>query len=200
MAAKESHVRRLLLLSSSCLHGCEPFEYAKAEIENFFGSGVKEILFVPYALKDYAAYTQKVRDRFGKIGLQYKVTGIHEETHPAEAVKNAQAIFIGGGNTFRLLNSLHHLSLIPLIQKRVLEETRDDRITEYLELDPKYIVLGLKEGAWLRVEGDQATLGGTYGGRLFSAHNGDSKVHSTDIAPGTDVSYLLRGQLPPEKA
>ena len=56
---------------------------------------MKEILFVPYALKDYDAYTNKIRERFANIGLDYKVVGIHEETFAADAVKKAQAIFIG---------------------------------------------------------------------------------------------------------
>ncbi|XP_055336633.1 alpha-aspartyl dipeptidase-like [Paramacrobiotus metropolitanus] len=120
--SQEKCVRRLLLLSSSCLHGCAPFEYAKEDITRFFGSGVKEILFIPYALKDHNDYLEKTRKRFADIGLPYNVFGIHEAASPVEAVKKASAIFIGGGNTFRLLKSLYDLNLIQPIRKRILEE------------------------------------------------------------------------------
>jgi dipeptidase E len=52
---------------------------------------------------------------------------------------------------------------------------------------------GLKEGAWLRVEGDKAIVGGPFGGRIFTGRD-----KTLDIQPGTDVSYLLKGIAEPD--
>jgi hypothetical protein len=60
---------------------------------------------VPYALQDHDSYLNNVRARFAKIGLNYKVRGIHEETNPADAVAKAQAIFIGQ-SVFSMKNCL----------------------------------------------------------------------------------------------
>ena len=51
----------------------------------------------------------------------YEAEGIHQCECPVTAVNNAQAIFIGGGNTFRLLKTLYDNNLIQTIRKRVLE-------------------------------------------------------------------------------
>lgn len=56
------------------------------------------------------------------ITLGYEVEGIHKSANPLQAVRNAQAIFIGGGNTFRLLKTLYDNQLIDAIQKRVLQD------------------------------------------------------------------------------
>ncbi|KAI4790348.1 hypothetical protein KUCAC02_034689, partial [Chaenocephalus aceratus] len=74
-------------------------------ISQFFGRDVKRVLFVPYALHDRDAYTKTARDKFSSLG--YEVDGIHEAPDPVAAVREAEGIFIGGGNTFRLLKSLY---------------------------------------------------------------------------------------------
>lgn len=52
----------------------------------------------------------------------FEVKSIHNEENQVEAVQNSQAIFIGGGNTFRLLKKLYDLKLIDAIRKRVLQD------------------------------------------------------------------------------
>lgn len=64
--------------------------------------GIDELVFVPYALADHDAYTAKVREAFAPHGIA--VRGAHESSSPAEAVADAAAVFVGGGNTFRLLD------------------------------------------------------------------------------------------------
>ncbi|KAG5876951.1 hypothetical protein JTB14_031322 [Gonioctena quinquepunctata] len=112
--------RQLLLLSSSKVHGHEFLEYAENDIYDLLTDNkVSTVLFIPYALRDHDEYLRKVQQPFKKWG--FKVDGIHSQ-NPLEAVNNAQAIFIGGGNTFRLLKTLYELDLIEPIRKRVLKD------------------------------------------------------------------------------
>lgn len=113
--------RRLLLLSNSTMHNGEFLEFAADVIKDFFKkSSTKRILFVPYAHKDYTAYATKVRARLGEMG--FEVDSIHEAADPVSAVKAAQGIFIGGGNTFRLLRTLYESNTAEAIRIRCLED------------------------------------------------------------------------------
>lgn len=112
--------RRLLLVSNSTLHGSGYLDHCEQQIAQFFGTDVKQVLFVPYALHDRDAYTKTARDKFRTLG--YKVDGIHEAPDPVEAVRKAEGIFIGGGNTFRLLKSLYDNKVVTEIRRRVLED------------------------------------------------------------------------------
>ena len=113
MAAKE-----LLLISSSTIHGRRYLDHAEPEIRSLLGSAAR-VLFVPYALHDRDAYAAQARKRFEAMG--YALDSIHETVAPAKAVDDAEAIFIGGGNTFRLLNSLYQLGLLIPICRNVAE-------------------------------------------------------------------------------
>uniref|UniRef100_A0ACB8FZW2 Uncharacterized protein n=1 Tax=Sphaerodactylus townsendi TaxID=933632 RepID=A0ACB8FZW2_9SAUR len=110
---------RLLLTSNSTLHGGTYLGHCQLHIQDFLGPNVKRILFVPYALSDQDAYAKMARERFESLG--YGLDSIHESPDPREAVTKAEAIFIGGGNTFRLLKVLYDHGLIQLIRRRVLE-------------------------------------------------------------------------------
>lgn len=87
----------------------------------FFRYKVKNVVFVPYALKDYDSYTNTVKSTFKKFNLKYGVYGIHERQDPFQAVKEADAIFVGGGNTFLLLKTLYDNNLIDFIRDRVIK-------------------------------------------------------------------------------
>ncbi len=91
-------------------------DYAEEEIRDFLG-GTQKVLFVPFALHDQDAYTERVGQRLGQMG--YEVGGLHRAASPEDAVRDASAIFIGGGNTFRLLKSLYDLDLLSVIRERV---------------------------------------------------------------------------------
>ena len=110
--------RRLLLISNSTLHGGGYLDHAEEEIRNFL-PGAPPVLFVPYALFDRDAYAEQARRRFGKMGLA--LSGVHRAADPRRAVLEAAALFIGGGNTFRLLKALQDLSLLEPIRRRVAE-------------------------------------------------------------------------------
>ena len=94
---------RVLLISNSTLYGSGYLDHAATEISDFL-RGVKRVLFVPYALYDRDAYASLAQKRFEKLG--FELTSIHRAPVPAQAVDDAEAVFIGGGNTFRLLKAL----------------------------------------------------------------------------------------------
>uniref|UniRef100_A0A8C5MXE7 dipeptidase E n=1 Tax=Leptobrachium leishanense TaxID=445787 RepID=A0A8C5MXE7_9ANUR len=112
--------RRLLLISNSTLHGGGYLEHCKQHIQSFLGAEVKRVLFVPYALHDRDAYAKTARQAFESLG--YGLDSVHEAENPVDAVQKSQAIFIGGGNTFRLLKALYDKNLIPAIRKKVFED------------------------------------------------------------------------------
>uniref|UniRef100_A0A7N8XS66 dipeptidase E n=2 Tax=Mastacembelus armatus TaxID=205130 RepID=A0A7N8XS66_9TELE len=112
--------RRLLLVSNSTLHGGGYLDHCQTQIQDFFGKDVKRVLFVPYALHDRDSYTKTARDKFRTLG--YNVDSIHEASDPVDAVRKAEGIFIGGGNTFRLLKSLYDNKVVTEIRRRVLED------------------------------------------------------------------------------
>ncbi len=118
MSETQSKAKRLLLISNSTLHGSGYLDHAEDEIRIFLGT-VKRVLFVPFALHDRDAYATQAREKFETMG--HALDSIHETADPKKAVEAAEAIFIGGGNTFRLLNSLYEFDLLYPIRHRVAE-------------------------------------------------------------------------------
>ncbi|KAF3694345.1 Alpha-aspartyl dipeptidase [Channa argus] len=112
--------RRLLLVSNSTLHGSGYLDHCQQQISLFFGKDVKKILFVPYALHDRDGYAKIAKDKFKSLG--YEVESIHKAPDPIDAVRKAEGIFIGGGNTFRLLKALYDNKVVTEIRRRVLED------------------------------------------------------------------------------
>ena len=110
--------KRVLLISNSTLYGSGYLDHAEDEIRSFLG-GVKSVLFVPFALYDRDAYTSMARDRFKKMG--YGLESIHTADDAQQAVNQAEAIFIGGGNTFRLLKSLYDADVLQAIRRRAAD-------------------------------------------------------------------------------
>jgi dipeptidase E len=110
--------KRVLLISNSTLYGSGYLDHAAAEIRDFLGD-LKRILFVPFALYDRDAYAATAKDRFNRLG--YDLTSIHNAPNPVKAVNDTEAVFIGGGNTFRLLKCLYDFNLLEPIRRRVLD-------------------------------------------------------------------------------
>ena len=108
--------RKLLLISSSRVHGTEFLEHC-AEAINAHFSGVSPVLFIPYALADHEKYESIVAKAFKDNGLLLE--SIHHADDPVTAVNKAQGIFIGGGNSFRLLKTLYEFKLVDAIQSSV---------------------------------------------------------------------------------
>jgi dipeptidase E len=225
--------RRLLLISTSTVFGTRYLEHAFGELREVL-RGVRRVLFIPYALKDHAGYAAKARAAFAELG--FELQSLHEAREPERAILKAEAIFCGGGNTFRLLDVLYGLDALSPIKRRVSEgmpytgasagsnlacptirTTNDMPIVEPLSLDalglvpfqinPHYLdpapgsthmgesretrirefheendapVVGLREGAILRVEDDSVRLMGTAGARIF--RRGEEPVEVTPVA------------------
>lgn len=109
---------RLLLLSSSNVHGFGYLDHAADELRDFL-AGVERVLFVPFALADHEAYAAKVRERLAPLGLG--VDSLHATRDPVGAIGDADAMFVGGGNTFRLLKEMCRLGLMEVVRMRVAE-------------------------------------------------------------------------------
>ena len=114
---------RLLLISNSTNAGEEYLDYPKNNIKEFLGSQKIQALFIPYAGVTFSfdQYEAKVKQRFNEIG--HDIVSIHHFDNPVEAVNNAQAIVIGGGNTWHLTRLLHDNNLIEPIRNKVLNGT-----------------------------------------------------------------------------
>jgi dipeptidase E len=222
--------KQLLLISSSVIYGSGYLDHAEAEIRDHLRN-VRSLLFVPYALKDHEAYCAKVFPRLE--GMGFRVNSIHRSENPREAARKAEAIFIGGGNTFRLLKNLYEKDLLEEIRRRVeqgmpyigssagtnvacptirttndmpiveppsltalglvsfqinphyidpdpnskhMGETRETRIREYLEENENPVV-GLREGAMIRVQNGEIVLKGISAARIFSKGKDPIEVH-----------------------
>jgi dipeptidase E len=112
----QSDPKRVLLISNSTLHGSGYLDHAESEIRDFLGS-INEVLFIPFALHDRDAYAETARARFEKMG--YGLRSLHATANAGRSVIDAEAIFIGGGNTFRLLKALYDGNLLQSIRDRV---------------------------------------------------------------------------------
>src|SRR4029434_8367859 len=112
----QSADKRILLISNSTLYGSGYLDHAESEIINFLGKSAR-VLFVPYALYDRDAYAATARDRFERMG--YQLSSIHTAANPQKAVEGTDVVFIGGGNTFRLLKALYDFGVLDPIRRRV---------------------------------------------------------------------------------
>jgi dipeptidase E len=190
--------RSLLLLSNSTTHAQPYLSHALEAIAAHL-SGRERLLFVPYALANHDGYTATVAEAMRPIGVS--VEGVHRLPDPASAVSSA------GTNlacpTIRTTNDMpivdpegfDALGLIPFqINPHYIDpdpgsrhqgETRAQRLTEFCE-ENDVPVLAMREGAWLQVDGDVATLRGANGALLFRHGH-----QPAEIGAGTDVSWLL---------
>lgn len=116
-------MKNLIIASTSTIYGLGYLEYLLPTLELHF-KNVDTLLFIPYARPggiSHDEYTTKVAEAFSKIGI--KVVGIHTFENPSEAVKNAQAIFTGGGNTFLLVKQLYWFNVMSALREALLHGT-----------------------------------------------------------------------------
>jgi dipeptidase E len=233
---------RLLLISNSTNPGEAYLDYPKYEIKRFLGDQPLTALFIPYAAVTFSfdLYEQKVAERFSELG--YEVKSIHHFSDPVQAVKDAQVIVVGGGNTWQLVRMMHDQQLMEAIREKVLNgtpyigwsagsnvacptlrttndmpiidphgfetiglvpfqinphfldanpeghggETREQRIEEFMEINPDVFVVGLREGTMLRVEEENMRLVGNRTARIFLKGN-----IPLELSTENDFSFLL---------
>lgn len=116
-------MKNLIIASTSTLHGSGYLEYILEDLTLFL-KNVDTVLFIPYARPggiSHTDYTEKAAEAFAKINKTVK--GIHEFENPIDAIKNAEAIFVGGGNTFVLTNQLYKSNLIEILQTAIKSGT-----------------------------------------------------------------------------
>ncbi|MCW0211911.1 MAG: dipeptidase PepE [Pseudonocardia sp.] len=104
----------LLLLSNSTNHGSAMFAHAREALARFFDG--REVLFVPYAAADHEAYAAKAVSAFAEAGVSATPLPVGD---PASAVQGCEAVFVGGGNSFRLLRELQRSGLTTAIPEAV---------------------------------------------------------------------------------
>ena len=231
----------LLLISNSTSAGEQYLQYPIQNIASFL-QGVTEVVFVPYAAVtfSYAAYEAKVQARFNEIGI--KVRSVHRAKDPRRMIREAQAICVGGGNTFALAKKMQEQGLMKAILKKIKEgtpyvgwpagsnvscpticttndmpivqpesfkaigavkfqinphyldanpeghagETREQRIEEYIEANPRRWVVGLREGCMLHLHDGKMELIGPRPMRIFK-----KGVETFEVKAGDDLSFLL---------
>jgi len=234
---------RLLLISNSTNPGEPYLDYPKNNIKEFLGPRPVKVLFIPYAAVtfSYDDYEKKVADRFREVGHQ--ISSIHHFADPVKAVREAEALAVGGGNTWKLLKTIQGNDLIEIVRQRVLNgmpyigwsagsnvacptimttndmpvvapgsfnafnlipfqinphyldanpaghagETREQRIEEFIEVNPDIYVMGLREGTMLLVESNKMDLIGPRKARIFRKGSAPSEVGA-----GENLSFLLR--------
>lgn len=108
-------MRRCLLISNSTMHGRGYLEHVREELRAHL-AGCRSILFVPWALQDHEAYAQKAAKAFADFGL--RLDSLHRAANPLAAIGEAEAVFVGGGNTFRLLDRLQRTGVLAAIAAR----------------------------------------------------------------------------------
>lgn len=112
--------RRLLLLSNgSELVGDNPSEFFRGTVRDFLGASVRRVLFVPFAavVRTEDEYAAKVRGHFAALGCE--VESLHEAADARAAVGGADAVAVGGGNTFKLLRGLYDAGVVEALRARV---------------------------------------------------------------------------------
>ena len=219
-------MKKMLLASTSTIYGQKYLEYLHDEIKNLF-SGCKKILFVPYARPSgisHLEYTEKAKGVFNILNLEI-IDYTNEDLK--KSLEKCDGIFIGGGNTFLLLNKLYQFSLIDILKNKIdsgipylgtsagtnicgitigttndmpivhvkslealgiidfninphyldpidgfehMGESRETRINEFHKFNDQ-VVIGLREGSYLQVQGDDIYLKGLKHAIIFKKEN-----------------------------
>jgi dipeptidase E len=107
---------QILLVSNSTVYGGAYLDHVQDEIMRVLGQR-RRVLFFPFALPDHDSYSAKVTKRFSAMGCS--VDSIHTSEDQKTVLAEADALFVGGGNTFRLVKALQDLQLFDAIRERV---------------------------------------------------------------------------------
>ena len=112
-------MKKMIIASTSAVHGSDYLAYLMPTLKTHF-KGVAELLFIPYARPggvSYDEYTAIVKDAFSKMDVN--VRGIHEFKNPKKAITESGAIFVGGGNTFELVNQIYKNDILITLKSAI---------------------------------------------------------------------------------
>lgn len=116
-------MKSIIIASTSTLHEGSYLEYLLPTLKSHF-QNCKSILFIPFARPggiSHDDYTVKVAQAFASINIEVK--GIHEFESAENAIKNAEGIFTGGGNTFLLVTQLYKHNIMQILSETVKNGT-----------------------------------------------------------------------------
>ena len=116
-------MKKMLLASTSTIYGQKYLDYLQDEIKNLFSKS-KNILFIPFARPSgitHLEYTEKVKKFFNKLNLT--VLDYQNDENFKENINKCDGLFVGGGNTFLLLNKLYEHQLIPILRSKIIKGT-----------------------------------------------------------------------------
>lgn len=114
-------MKNLIVASTSTIFGGTYLSYLLKDISIHFKE-TNEIIFIPYARPggiSHDQYTTIASEAFSKIDK--KIIGLHTFKNPEAALKNAKGVFVGGGNTFVLVNQLYTLNLMKTLREEIIK-------------------------------------------------------------------------------
>lgn len=99
------------------------FTWPQPYVKQFLGTDVKNVLFIPFAgvTISFDRYTEMMQDVMG--GLGYSVTSVHAQSNMIGAIEGADAIAVGGGNSFQLLKLIQENGLVDAVRTKVASGT-----------------------------------------------------------------------------
>ena len=109
---------RALLISNSTAHGEGYLDHCMPALRELL-SERRRLAFVPFALFDREAYAARAMDRFEREGIEVRAVTADHAGH--DTLRWAEAVFVGGGNTFRLLKTLQDQDLLATLRQRCHE-------------------------------------------------------------------------------
>ena len=238
--------KNILAFSSSRVGSSGYLEKAAPVINKFIGSKSTNIAFLGFAdvNKKYDDYAAQVQNALKNLNVTVHVVVASKAT---SVIENADAIMVGGGNTFKLIHDLYELNLLPLIREKVDNgtpyigwsagsnilapsiattndmpvvepqsfkalgvfpfqinpnyfnqkidgfngESRDDRLVEFVILNPTTCVVGLPEGSYLKMANNDLKYFGAVDGVIFTSNSNPDRFLKKRITPGENISFLL---------
>lgn len=107
---------RLLLISNSTGPDGGYLDHCAGVLAGFLEEAAP-VLFVPFALDDEEAYGEKACDRLCRLGVE--AVWADRSDDPLGQLEKAGSVFIGGGNTFRLLDRLYDTGMLEAVGEAV---------------------------------------------------------------------------------
>jgi dipeptidase E len=105
---------RVLLISNS---GRPFLEHCRGALRDFYGPEVRRLGFISAAtLGDPEFYLTRAKEGLEPLGVE--VEHVHWERQPLKTMERVDALFVGGGNTYALLDRVRSSGLLEAIQAR----------------------------------------------------------------------------------